>query len=155
MRRFNSEVVHDYTFFYAHPPAVFVSRLRVAEPGLPYFGAIDFIDEHTAKGQSFLAVPYMTMLYYLTGRPFAGGQMMFAPGYFSDEADQRAMTQTLARQGNPPIIEVSNGGGYDGIPARQTRVFAAEFYKYVDSQYREVSGPPLPAGMDAYLSAGR
>jgi hypothetical protein len=153
--QFNDRVLHDYTFFYAHRPAVYLRRLRTAYPGLPYLGAIDFIEEHTTQGQRFLAVPFMTTFYYLTGRPFAGGQMLMAPGYFSDEADQRRMTQTLARQGNPLIVEVADGGGYDGLPARKTRAFAAIFYQYVDAHYRKVSGPPLPPGMDAFLSSGR
>ena len=118
---------------------------------MPDLKLIDFIESHTAKDQRFLAVPFMTMLYYETGRRFAGGQMLMAPGYFTDSADQLQMVETLKRQGNPLIVEKADGGEYDGMPSRKTRTFEPIFYQYVDANYFRLTGPPLPAGYDAMI----
>ena len=148
----NPNILHDFTYFYAHRPATYITRLRAAQPDLSYLQAVDFIESHTAPGQRILAVPTMTMLYYVTGRPFGGGQMLMAPGYFSDDADQQRMIEALAREGNPLIIEVADGGEYDRMPSRKTRTFAPIFYGYVDAHYYKVTGPPLPTGMDALIA---
>jgi hypothetical protein len=152
MGQINPEVVHDFAYFYAHRPGTFVERLRAEQPNLPYLRAIDFIESHTTRDQRFLAVPFMTMLYYETGRPFAGGQMLMAPGYFSDSADQLQMVETLKQQGNPLIVEMADGGGYDGMPSRKTRTYAPIFYQYVDANYYRVAGGALPVGMDALIA---
>jgi hypothetical protein len=148
----NSHVVHDFGFYYAHKPQAFVSRLRENEPDLPYVKLAAFVDANVAPDRPILALPFMTMLYYLTHHPFAGGQMLMAPGYFSDEADQRELIEALAREGNPPIIEQEGGGGYDGMPSRLTRSYEPIFYQYVDDHYRKIAGPPLPAKTDALMA---
>jgi hypothetical protein len=144
-------VIHDYTYFYAHRPDIYVARLRATYPTLPSLQLIDFIESHTPPQGRFLAIPYMTMLYYLTQRPFAGGQMMLAPGYFSDAGDQQKMVDTLQSQGDPLIVEVAGGGGYDGLPERRSRAYSPILFQHIDSHYRKVEGPPLPSGFDAMV----
>ena len=147
----NWGVMHDYAYFYAHRPATYVARLRATYPALPYLQLIDFVETQTPPHGRFLAMPFMTTLYYLTQRPFAGGQMLLAPGYFSDAADQNKMVETLQKQGDPLIVEQANGGGYDGLPARKSRSFSPILFQYIDSHYRKIEGPPLPAGIDAMI----
>lgn len=151
MGEINPEVAHDYAHFYAHRPAAFIERLRVEKPGLPYLHVIDFIDTHAAPNQRIMALPFMTMLYYETGRRFAGGQMLMAPGYFSDDADQRLLVDTIKKQGPPLIVETANGGDYDGMPSRETRSYEPIFYQYVDANFREVTGGTLPTDFEAWI----
>jgi len=151
MGQLNPHFARDFSEFYANRPQIFVARLRTVLPNHPYFKLIDFIDTHTAKDERILALPYMTMLYVDTGRPFAGGQMMMAPGYFSDDADQRLMVQTMKNQNNPLIVEQAGGGGYDNLPSRKTRAYEQIFYQYVDTNYEKVTDDSLPPGTEAFI----
>jgi hypothetical protein len=151
MGQINPRFIHDLTDLYAHPPKIFVARLRLEMPTHPYFKLIDFIEAHSAPGEKFLALPYMTMLYVDTERPFAGGQMMMAPGFFSEPADQRLLIETLKKQGNPLIVEKAGGGDYDNIPSRQTRAYEPIFYQFVDANYEKVTGDSLPPGTEAFI----
>jgi len=148
----NPSVVHDFAYFYAHRPATYLARLRQEQPDLPNLKLIDFIESHTTKNQPLLALPFMTMLYYETGHPFAGGQMLMAPGYFSDDAGQKLLVETLKRQGNPLIVEMADGGEFDGLPSRKTRNYEPIFYQYVDANYYKVSGGLLPDKTDAFIA---
>jgi hypothetical protein len=137
--------VVSYPRFYFHDRREFVRRVGEKTPGNDYVRLVEVIDEQTKPGDRILAVPFLPTLYYFTGRRFAGGQMLVAPGYFSTEADQRRLVQTLANQGNPTIIEWTRGGAFDGLPTREIRSFAPLFYAYVHEAYEPVNDPRLPA----------
>jgi hypothetical protein len=80
--------------------------------------------------------------------------MLVAPGYFSSDADQRRLVQTLREQGNPMIIEWTKGGAFDGMPTRELRSFAAIFYAYVHEAYEPVNDPQIPPDYTVWRAHG-
>jgi hypothetical protein len=147
--------VASYPRFYFCDRAEFVHRLDEKDPANEYVQLVRYIDAHTAPGDRILAVPFMPTLYYFADRQFAGGQMLVAPGYFSSDADQRRLVQTLREQGNPMIIEWTKGGAFDGMPTRELRLFAAIFYAYVREAYEPANDPQIPSDYTAWRARGR
>ncbi|HSV14112.1 MAG TPA: hypothetical protein VLI90_07625, partial [Tepidisphaeraceae bacterium] len=93
-------------------------------------------------------------LYFLSDRPFAAGQMLVAPGYFSGTTDEYRMTRRLKAQGNPMVIESVEGGAFDGMPSREMRSFAPVFYAYLHEQYEPVNDPAVPDGFRVWRAKG-
>jgi hypothetical protein len=134
-----------FTRFYRHRAPEFIRLTRIAYPNHAYLALLDAIQLHSGPGQRILAIPFETSLYFLSERPFAGGQMLMAPGYFSSDQDQRQLIETLKTQGNPLIIEAEDGG-YDNRPERMTQNYAPIFYDYLSTQYRPIEDHTIPAG---------
>src|SRR5207248_11081243 len=126
--------------------AELVRRAERKDPNNAFVKLTKYIDANTRPGERILAVPFMPTLYYFSGRPFAGRQMLLAPGYFSEAADERRVVAAMREQGNPLVIESTEAGGFDGIASRQPRSFAPLFYAYLDETYDRVLDPQLPAG---------
>jgi hypothetical protein len=146
--------VVSYPRFYLCDRVEFVRRVAEKDPKNEYVGLVRFIDAHTSPNDRMLAVPFMPTLYYFADRQFAGGQMLVAPGYFSSDADQRRLVQTLREQGNPMIIEWTKGGAFDGMPTRELRSFAAIFYAYVHEAYQPVNDPQIPPDYTVWRARG-
>lgn len=143
-------VFSHYARFHFRDRAEFVVRSGRRDPANTFVRLTQFIAANTKPGERILAIPFLPTLYYFSGRPFAGRQMLIAPGYFSQEKDQRRMIQAMREQGNPMVIESTEGGGFDGIASRQPRSFAGLFYEYLDAAYQPVAGEQLPKGYAAW-----
>jgi hypothetical protein len=148
------KAIPNYRKFYLHDRQTFVARMGERSPDNRYVKLIRYIDTHTAPGERILAVPFIPMLYFLSDRPFAAGQMLVAPGYFSGATDEYRMTRRLKAQGNPMVIEAVEGGAFDGMASREMRSFAPIFYAYMLDNYEPVTDPALPEGYRIWRAKG-
>ena len=131
--------------FYWQSPQEFLRATQESYGEQVYARLAAVIRRYTEPDERLVAVPFMTSLYMFSERTFGGGQSHMAPGYFSSEEDQMRLVATLAKQGNPLIVE-RKGGGFDGQAERKARVFAETFFKYVDRHYRRIHDDEIPVG---------
>lgn len=137
--------------FYMHRAPEFLHRTTIDHPDHAYLGLVRAIQRHTNPGQRILALPYMASLYFLSERPFAGGQMLVAPGYFSSDEDQQQFVEMLKNQGNPLII-MDKKPGYDNLPDRITQNFAPIFYDHLSTQYQPLEDHTIPVGYTFWIA---
>jgi hypothetical protein len=111
-----------------------------------YVQAMRYVRTCSARSDRILALPLLPTFYYMAERRFAGGQMGLAPGYFSTDADQRAMIERLTRDDVPLIIEMPRFS-FDGMEARKMEVFSPLVFAYLREHFVEVGrfGPAVVA----------
>jgi hypothetical protein len=139
--------------FYNNRPDGFLRKVEAAYPGQPYYVMADRIRSITAPQEKILAVPFLISLYVLADRPFAGGHMALAPGFFSGDEDQRQLIDELQREGNRLIVEKVDGG-YDDREDRRMKNFAPIFYEYLTSHYEPLQDPTIPSGYVFWVVEG-
>ncbi len=138
-----------YMYFLSPPDFVYQAAIRFPKHQVPPM--IRAIQKFTTADEAILVVPYRTTFYPLSQRRFAGGQMLMAPGYFSSNEEQQNLINVLKEQGDPMVIEITGGGGFDRIEERQTRVFASLFYEHIDANYRALEDPDIPWGYTFWM----
>jgi hypothetical protein len=125
-----------------NPPAAFVETLTRSYPDQPYLRAIAYIDRCTSPGEPILALPLLTNIYYLAGRPFGGGQMLLVPGFFTTDEDQELMIERL--QAHPAALMLDMPGfQLDGMESRRVESFAPLVHDYLERAFEDV-GPIGP-----------
>ncbi len=133
------------TRFYWASPSVFMQKTEEVYGEQEYISLAKVIKRHTAADERVFAVPFMTSLYVLSERAFAGRQMLVAPGYFSTTDDQRLLVEALQKQGHPVIVE-QEAAGFDERPERDARAFAATLFEYVEDHYQRLEDGAIPSG---------
>lgn len=96
---------------------------------------VDSLQEQLPPAERLLALPFMPQLNVVLEMPFAAGQMLLTPGYFSTRDDQRRMVERLREQGHPPVLEMRNAL-FDGRKELEVRLVARYFFNYLGSEYR-------------------
>jgi len=100
-------------------------------------GTVDFIDSHTAPGETILALPTDSGLSFLSDRPAALYDAMFLPGLLDSRADEVAAIARLEAEGTRyAIVDRRRFDGY-----RYER-FGVE-YNRVLSAWIHRNGPPV------------
>jgi hypothetical protein len=100
-------------------------------------GTVDFIDGHTAPGETILALPADSGLSFLTDRPAALYDAMFLPGLLDSRADEVAAIARLeAERTRYAIVEKRRFYGY-----RYER-FGVEYNRML-SAWIHRNGPPV------------
>jgi hypothetical protein len=100
-------------------------------------GTVDFIDGHTAPGETILALPTDSGLSFLTDRPAALYDAMFLPGLLDSRADEVAAIARLEAEGTRyAIVEKRRFDGY-----RYER-FGVEYNRML-SAWIHRNGPPV------------
>lgn len=100
-------------------------------------GTVDFIDGHTAPGETILALPTDSGLSFLTDRPAALYDAMFLPGLLDSRADEVAAIARLEAEGTRyAIVEKRRFDGY-----RYER-FGVEYNRKL-SAWIHRNGPPV------------
>jgi hypothetical protein len=119
---------------YGEPREALIDRVLAQDPGDRTAQAMRYVRENTKPGDRILSLPMLTNFYYFVDRPFGGGDMALAPGYFTSNRDQQEMV-SLMRQMQVDWIIDQPGFELDNNPAKRSRVFASVVYGYIDSHY--------------------
>jgi hypothetical protein len=100
-------------------------------------GTVDFIEDHTAPGETILALPTDSGLSFLTDRPAALYDAMFLPGLLDSRADEvAAIARLKAERTRYAIVEKRRFDGY-----RYER-FGIEYNRML-SAWIHRNGPPV------------
>jgi hypothetical protein len=100
-------------------------------------GTVDFIEDHTAPGETILALPTDSGLSFLTDRPAALYDAMFLPGLLDSRADEvAAIARLKAERSRYAIVEKRRFDGY-----RYER-FGIEYNRML-SAWIHRNGPPV------------
>jgi hypothetical protein len=119
---------------YSGPRQGVVDEVLRENPSDDESQAIAYLRNHTRVGERLLALPLLTSVYYLAERPFGGGQMLLAPGWFTSTDDQTRMVRLLREQDVDWLADVPDFM-LDGDEKKRGRVFASVVYAYIDSQF--------------------
>jgi len=138
----------NYYRFYCCNHEEFVRRLSMVAPDNSNLKLIRFIQSTTNSNDRVFLVSYLTQFYYLADRRAAGGQLFLAPGFFSADADEQRIIDTLIVQHNPLVIECRKG--YDNLESRTFRSFEPKVFNYLNSAYQPSIDPDLPPGYVAW-----
>lgn len=109
-----------------------------------YPQAMQYVQSCTKPSERILALPFIPILYYLTDRPFGGGQMFLAPGYFSTKNDQIKMVTTMSNEEIAVAIDLPDFG-YDNREDRKVKSYAPIVFDYLNQNFTEVGrfGPAV------------
>jgi|GEM_PF-3032097 len=111
-----------------------LNHINKVDPQNPYTKVIEYIIKHTSSNDYIFAMPYYTTYYYFTQRHFGGGQMLLAPGYFSEESDQIKMINKMKEQNVSFVIEYPDYR-YDNMASRAIENFSPLVSSYVSKEY--------------------
>lgn len=128
-----SEKLHVY----AGSREDFFDYIAQKSPEHWYLHSMQYIRGCTQPSQRILALPLLTTFYYLTDRPFGGGQMALAPGFFSTTQDQIKMVKRMSTEEIPLVIDQSDFV-LDGREDRRVENFAPIVFDYLDENFIEV-----------------
>jgi hypothetical protein len=129
---------------YAGSREDFFDYIAQKQPENWYLHSMQYVRSCTQPSQRILALPLLTTYYYLTNRPFAGGQMGLAPGFYSTSPDQLKMIERISTEEIPLIIEVPNVS-FDGLESRKVENFSPIIFDYLNKNFVEVGrfGPAV------------
>jgi hypothetical protein len=96
----------------------------------PYRDLVGYIRRCTPERSRVLGLSFVPELYVYTGRAFAGGHVMFIPGYYVDDRHTSLMLARLSREDVPLVI--LDNQTRDEIASTYRRLWA-----HVSSRYRE------------------
>jgi hypothetical protein len=123
---------------YAQRPADVLAYIERLHPGLWIAELTRYARTHSEPGQRILALPSpLQNVYYFAERPFAGGQLVIAPGAFSSEQDQRALVERLEREPLALVLDMPLWS-LEGLEERKARSFAPILWAYLTQRFPEV-----------------
>ncbi|MGE4605655.1 MAG: hypothetical protein AAEJ52_02815 [Myxococcota bacterium] len=93
-----------------------------------------YVRECVEPSQRILALPRLMSIYYTSGRPFGGGQMLVAPGYFTAPEDQQRMVESLQSDGTVLLIDIPHYR-YDGRDENRTDLYAPIVADYLRESF--------------------
>ena len=102
-----------------------------SELSQPYRDLVAYIRKCTPERSRVLGLSFVPELYVYTGRAFAGGHVMFIPGYYLEDRHASLMLARLSREDVPLVI--LDNQTRDEIASAYRRLWA-----HVSTRYREV-----------------
>jgi hypothetical protein len=104
----------------------------------------------TAPSDRVLVVADAPEILAMAGRPFAGGQPTFRPGFYTLESDQQRTLAQLRRE-SVPVVILDDEGVYSSHFVPQFR----RVHDYVMAEYDRAGVLPAPAGPPVQVFAER
>lgn len=107
----------------------------------PEPNAVEYLRTCTAPSDRVLVVADAPEILAMAGRPFAGGQPTFRPGFYTLESDQQQTLERLRRE-SVPVVLLDEEGSYSSHFVPQFR----RIHEYVMASYEHVGTLAAPAG---------
>ncbi|MBD2085247.1 hypothetical protein NDI49_10030 [Trichocoleus sp. ST-U3] len=135
--RFDLYSLQDNLRIYSGSTQTFLNYVEQKDPDNWHIKAIRYTQRCTSSSQRILALPFLTSLYYLADRPFGGGQMLLAPGYFSTKNDQVRMVKRMSDEKVSLVIDIKDFV-YDNREDRKVKKYASLVFDYLEKNFIEV-----------------
>ena len=114
--------------------------------------AAEYVRVCTAPADRVLVVADAPEILAIAGRPFAGGQPTFRPGFYTLESDQQLTLARLRRE-SVPVVLLDDEGSYNSHFVPQFRLI----HEHVMASYERAGVLPAPAGppVQVFTQRGR